>query len=95
MPSDLFTEKSSRLQVGFSVPKKKFRKSVDRHRVRRLMVEAWRLNKQNLIDCLPEGQAIHVFLIFLNPELPDYDPVEAAVGVGMKKLCEIAQKSEM
>jgi len=86
-------EKGGNLQVGFSVPKKKFRSSVDRHRVRRLMVEAWRLNKSALIEHLPEGQTMHVFLIFLNPELPDYTPVETAVAAGIKKLCEIASQA--
>ena len=93
MPTEGVVENGGNVQAGFSVPKKKFRSSVDRHRVRRLMVEAWRLNKSALIERLPEGQAMHVFLIFLNPELPDYSSVETAVAAGIKKLCEIAPQA--
>lgn len=40
LPSD------SPAQVAFSVPKKKFKRAVDRNRIKRLMKEAYRLNKQ-------------------------------------------------
>lgn len=80
------------LQAGFSVPKKKFRKSVDRHKVRRLLVEVWRLNKHSVAGALPEGYAMHVFLIFIAPELPDFSTVEKAVGDGIKKLSEVAKQ---
>jgi len=86
-------KKGGNVQVGFSVPKKKFRSSVDRHRVRRLLVEAWRLNKHNLTECIPDDQGLHVFLLFLNTELPEYDSVEVAVANGIKKLCDIVKPS--
>lgn len=93
VPAEGIAEKGSNVQVGFSVPKKKFRSSVDRHRVRRLMVESWRLNKHILIESMPGGCTIHIFLIFLNPELPEYAPVETAVTTGIKKLCEIVKQN--
>jgi ribonuclease P protein component len=75
-----------KLKVGFSVPKKKFRSSVSRHRVRRLMAEAWRLNKAMLLDALPEGKQLHVFLVFTSPELPAYELVLAQVVAAIHKL---------
>lgn len=76
----------SPVRVGFSVPKKKFRKSVHRHRLRRLMVEAWRLNKQELYDVVPEGKQLHLFILYTSPEMQDYATVAAAVQKGIGQL---------
>jgi ribonuclease P protein component len=81
-------EKASPVQVGFSVPKKKFRSSVHRHRIRRLMAEAWRLNKHTLYAAIPESQQLHLFLIFTDAAMPEYDVVKAAVVKGIGKLVE-------
>lgn len=54
----------SPVRAGFSVPKKKFRKSVHRHRIRRLMIEAWRINKHELYASVPEGMQLHLFIIY-------------------------------
>jgi ribonuclease P protein component len=74
------------VQTGFSVPKKKFRSSVDRHRIRRLMAEAWRLNKHTLYCIIPEGHQLHLFFIFTNTKMPDYETVLAAVVKGIDLL---------
>ena len=75
--------------VGFSVPKKKFRSSVDRHRVRRLMAEAWRLHKHTLYAVVPEATQLHLFLIFTDLKMPDYETVSAAVVKGIDKLAAL------
>jgi ribonuclease P protein component len=85
-------EEPSPVQVGFSVPKKKFNSSVDRHRIRRLMVEAWRLNKHTLYSTLPPDKQLHVFLIFTGDSLPEYTAVEQAVTKVIAKLGEIHTK---
>ncbi len=51
------------LQVVFAVPKRKFRKAVDRNLIRRRMREAWRLNRKPLLDQLNSEQ--HVLRIML------------------------------
>jgi ribonuclease P protein component len=47
-------------QVGVSVPKRNFKLAVDRNRMKRLMREAYRLQKQIVYDHLEEP---HVFMI--------------------------------
>jgi ribonuclease P protein component len=69
----------SPVQVGFSVPKKKFRHSVQRHRITRMMREAWRLNKQILYAVIPPDTQLHVFIIYTETTAPDYATLEAAM----------------
>ena len=78
--------------AGFSVPKKKFRSSVHRHRVRRLIVEAWRLHKQPLYEVIPENRQMHLFFIFTDSKMPQYEPIKLAVIKGVEKLITIAAK---
>lgn len=82
----------SPVRAGFSVPKKKFRKSVQRHRLRRLLVEAWRLNKQDVYNAVPEGQQMHLFILYTSPEMQDYPTVAAAVERGIVQLKAILTK---
>lgn len=62
-------------QFLISVPKKRMRHAVDRVRIRRLVREAWRLNR----DRLPERGRIQIVMIYVAPELLSYRRVERAV----------------
>lgn len=74
--------------AGFTVPKKKFRKSVQRHRIARLLREAWRLNKHSLYAVIPPDKQLHVFLIYTGIEMPEYSIIEASVQKGVAALQE-------
>lgn len=74
------------------MPKKKFRKSVQRHRLRRLMIEAWRLNKQELYEAVPEGQQLHLFILYASPEMLDYPTLATAVQKGIEQLKTVLVK---
>ena len=78
----------SPVRVGFSVPKKKFRSSVHRNRVRRLMREVWRLNKQQLYLAIPEESQLHLFLIFTNAEMPVLDTLQQTITKGIAQLVQ-------
>ena len=82
------------MRVGFSVPKKRFRLSVQRHRIRRLLSEAWRLQKQPLYEAIPHGKQLQLFLIFADGKLPEYELVRQAVKDSIDKLIKLqgAQK---
>ena len=77
-------------RAGFSVPKKKFRKSVHRHHIRRLMVESWRLNKSELYPAIPAGKQLHLFIIYTSTEAPDFFTLQLQMQKGIIKLAEIA-----
>lgn len=78
----------SPVRVGFSVPKKKFRKAVERNRVKRLLREAWRLNKHMLYAVIPPETHLHIFLIFTDKTLPDIQTANITMIKGIEKLAE-------
>jgi ribonuclease P protein component len=75
------------IEAGFSCSKKHFKKAVYRNRVKRLLREAWRLQKGELLGFAQEnGLQLQVFLIFLDKSLPDYNTIYAAVGKSLQQL---------
>jgi len=58
------------------------------------MVEAWRLNKHLLYEAMPADQQMHLFLIFTDTAMPEYEPVKDAVVKGIEKLITTVKKEE-
>lgn len=79
------------IQAGFSAPKKGFRQAVDRNRVKRLLREAWRLQKPALEAVIPAGQQLHVFLLFTDKVLPEWLIVQSSVGKAIARLQQALQ----
>ena len=76
--------------VLVSVPKKKFKQAVKRNRIKRLIREAYRLNKQSLLQNLLEKEkGLLIGLLFVGNELPDWKTVEGAVVKGLNRLCQV------
>jgi ribonuclease P protein component len=61
------------LQAGVAVSKKHFKKAVDRNRIKRLMREAYRLQKLSLQKNLKEkNKQLAVFFIYTGKEKPEF-----------------------
>ena len=60
-------------QVAFSVGKKRFRRAVDRNRIKRLMREVWRVEKASLAKNWKGGdKQWAVVFIFVGKEVPTF-----------------------
>ena len=84
----------SNLQTGFSVGSKFFKKAVDRNRIKRLMKEAYRLQKNNLDDVIKQNQqTMNVFIIYTGNELPPYETVFDKTGALLNRLIKISSEN--
>lgn len=75
-------------QVSFSVSKKNFKSAVKRNRIKRLLRESYRLNKQSLYDELKvKGNGQLCFMIlYVGKEMPNFNIVNVAIRIIIRKL---------
>ncbi|HET9824198.1 MAG TPA: ribonuclease P protein component [Chitinophagaceae bacterium] len=74
-------------QMGVGVSGRNFKRAVDRNRVKRLMREAYRLQKQDLLAMVAaNNMRLNVFFIYNGKELPGYKLVYDGMGVALQKL---------
>jgi len=75
--------------VLVSVPKKRFKRAVKRNRLKRLMREAYRLNKQVLVEKLEERNLqIHIAFNYVSDDELDYATIEKKMKLSLQKLLD-------
>lgn len=86
--------KGDELQFGVGASTKNFKKAVDRNRIKRLVREAYRLQKKPLQELLlNNSNALDLFIIYTEKELPDYQRIYAQVEKVINKLSSIISEN--
>ena len=74
------------VKIAFSVPKRKFKRAVDRNLIKRRMREAYRRNKYILVDSLPDKELnVRLIVLFLSDEFISFDHLDTL-------MCNLLQK---
>jgi ribonuclease P protein component len=77
----------SGMQIGVSVSKRYFKRAVERNRIKRLLREAYRLQKKDIVTFLQANQLKgYVFFIYVDKTLPTYPTVFEAMTKCLKQL---------
>ena len=78
------------MQAAFSVSSKNFKKAVDRNRIKRLMREAYRLQKSLLQSELENNRLyLAVFIIYTGNSLPEFENIFESMGTAINRLQKI------
>lgn len=81
------------VQFTVSVPKKKFKKAVDRNQLRRKIREAYRLNKAILYQHLESAEQVYALMvIYVAKDALDYREIESNMNRGLRRLAKMLRE---
>lgn len=76
-------------QVLFSVPKRNFKRAVDRNLIKRRVREGFRINKQQLIG----SHKLQIAYIYTAKEILDFQKIQEKVTESIRRLNDYVEKS--
>ncbi|MFM7855567.1 MAG: ribonuclease P protein component, partial [Flammeovirgaceae bacterium] len=90
--SYLLTEEKG-LQIGVGAGKRHFKKAVHRNKIKRLLREAWRLQKNEVLEKANEQQkGLAVFIVYIGKEMPSFSEISTLVKQVIDRLITFINK---
>jgi ribonuclease P protein component len=83
------------VQVGVTAGKKYFKRPVDRNRIKRLIREAYRLQKNDLVETLKQKrQKGFLFFVYTDKTIASFSVITGAMSKALKRLKKITEANE-
>ncbi len=80
------------IQILFTAPKKKFKRAVHRNLLKRRMREAYRLNKNILIDAINDKPLqIRVAFLYISSDISEYAKINDAIILALNDLQQLIE----
>lgn len=82
------------VNAGVSASSRNFKKAVHRNRIKRLLREAYRLNKGPLTDHLLKlGKHLDVFFLYTDKQLPDFAGINGKMQLILEKMIQATRET--
>ncbi|MBL6644973.1 MAG: ribonuclease P protein component [Flavobacteriales bacterium] len=81
-------------RVAFTVSKRRFKRAVDRNKIKRLMREAWRQHRAAFEAEIPAGHQCAVVLIFVGKDLPTLSNMERGMVKLLNRMAQAGAATE-